>query len=195
MQLYRIMLYSLALGFFVMFFLSSAAHAEMTIHVNKETHTLTLFKDGTNIARYDIIIGRPQTPTPSFVTQFQTIDINPTWNPTPSEIRQISKHSDMIKFNGILFTNEGKMYSPGGPRNPLGKARLNLEYEIKVRIHGTNEPDLFKTKRRNYSHGCIRVLEIKDLVTTIVQQYKIDDINWNQKYTIKLPEEVRVIVD
>lgn len=169
---------------------ATRAHAETQIIVHKKTHTLELIKDGQLVKEYDIITGKKHSPTPSFETEFNSIDINPTWNPTQSSVREFINDPELAKFNGIVNDN-GHLYSPPGPHNPLGKARLNLQYRVKaVRIHGTSQPELFKTERRNYSHGCIRVLEIKDLVEHII----VEPINWQKHYTVTLPETIHVTV-
>lgn len=193
MYLLKLIVYATLLGFALTFLLFHDAHAEMTIHVNKETHTLTVFKDGKGLKAYDVITGRPQSPTPDFVTQFNTIDINPIWHPTPKEIHQLHIHPDLVKHYGV--TMGAKPYAAPGPRNPMGVARLNLQYAVPVRIHGTSEPELFKTKRRNYSSGCVRVLKIADLASFIVENLSGEEIDWSRHYTIKLPESVRVVVD
>ena len=160
------------------------------IDVDKFSHTLVLSQDGQIIATYDIIIGKPETPTPSFETTFNTIDINPTWHLTAKEIREMKKYPELKKKYGVIFTITGA-YSPPSEKNPLGKARLNLQYQpIAIKIHGTSEPELFKTKSRHYSSGCIRVLEIQDLVQHLTSQ----PVDWTRVYSIKLDHPVHVIV-
>ena len=160
------------------------------LDVNKTTHVLTVIKDGTTIESYDIIIGKKVTPTPDFEATFITIDINPTWNPSKRVQHRLKERPEIMKKDGIVIAPDGDMYSPPGKDNPLGKARLNIRYTRPIKIHGTNEPELFKTKTREYSLGCIRVLEIQDLVQKITNQ----DIDWNRAYLIKLDRPVRVIV-
>src|ERR1019366_7872081 len=106
---------------------ASPALASTEIVVDRATHTLTLSKDGEIIGTYDVIIGKNTTPTPAFGTTFKTIDINPVWHPTAKSVRELLKHPELIKHYGVLFTENG-VYAPAGIKNPLGKARLNLEY-------------------------------------------------------------------
>jgi murein L,D-transpeptidase YcbB/YkuD len=170
-------------------FCPSVAHAETHIAVDRAEHTLTLSKDGIDTV-YDVILGKKTTPTPAFETTFSTIDINPVWHPTAKSIHEMRKHPEIIKHYGVVFDSD-KVYAPPGVKNPLGKARLNLLYSIKViRIHGTSQPELFDTAGRNYSSGCVRVLHIKELV----EQLTNDNIDWEHSYTIKLNEVVHVSV-
>ena len=80
--------------------------------------------------RYPIAIGTPrnQWTGKSFV---QRKAKNPSWTPPWNRRRTI----------------------PGGPRNPLGKRALYLDWGL-YRIHGTNAPGSIG---RATSHGCIRM--------------------------------------
>jgi len=169
---------------------ASPALASTEIVVDRATHTLTLYKDGEAIQTYDVILGKKSTPTPAFETTFNTIDINPYWHPTDKSVHELIKHPELIEHYGVIFS-DSKVYSPPGPKNPLGKARLNLNYSVRIiRIHGTSQPELFQTTGRNYSSGCIRVLHIRDLVGRLYT----DPIDWDKSYTIKLKETVIVKV-
>lgn len=180
----------LALLLFLTLSNSHPASAEMEIVVHKHEHRLDLYSNNVRIKSYDVITGKKHSPTPNLQTQFSSIDINPTWNPTASSIREFRHDPELAAFNGVVHKN-GRYYAPPSTRNPIGKARLNLDYHVReVRIHGTSQPELFQTQGRNYSHGCIRVLEIKDLVETITNQR----IDWKSAYSIKLPEPVKVTV-
>lgn len=171
--------------------LSNQTYASNTeIIVDRTSHTLTLIKNGEIIKQYDVIIGRKTTPTPAFDTTFTTIDINPYWHPTAKSIDEFYKHPELIEHYGVIFDNNN-VYAPPSSKNPLGKARLNLKYSLRIiRIHGTSQPELFQTSRRDYSSGCTRVLHIRDLVGELYSGY----IDWNRSYTIKLSEPVDVSV-
>ena len=174
-----------------------AAEPNLAIEVNKETHTLTLYRpnsdlpwDRTIIGQYDIIIGKPGTQTPSFETAFNIITVNPTWNPAPKSQAHLRKHPELRSHYGIKVASNGSYYAPPSEKNPMGKARLELQYKEPIRIHGTSEPELFQTDRRNYSSGCIRVLEIQRLAEDIVGE----PIDWNKTHIIKLPYTINVTV-
>lgn len=169
------------------------AHAEdgyLTIDVNKATHTLTLRQGENIISQYDVITGKPGTPTPSFTTSFNTITINPTWNPAAKSQAHFRKHPELRSHYALKRDKNGRFYSLPGEKNPMGKARFELLYSKPIRIHGTSEPELFQTDRRNYSSGCVRVLEIQQLVTDILG----DQVKWDKSYSIKLPYKINVIV-
>lgn len=162
----------------------------ITLDINKSTHTLTLIKDGKVVQTYDVIVGKKVTPTPDMEATFDSIDINPTWNPTEKLQKRLKTKPNIMKQDGVVTTKDGKLYAPPGKDNPLGKARLNVKFRYPIKIHGTNQPELFKTDKREYSLGCIRVLEIQDLVNKIVD----GNIDWNRAYTVKLNNPVYVIV-
>lgn len=161
------------------------------IEIIKSEHTLILRKNNSTVKQYDIITGREDRLTPVTETWFDSIDINPIWHPTAKSVEELTKHPEIAEKYGIVRTGNGGMYSPPSDKNPLGKARFNLHYQPRpIKIHGTSEPELFKTDRRNYSSGCIRVLEIKDLTEIIVGHI----IDWDKDYTIKLEHPITVII-
>lgn len=172
---------------------ASANAADITkLIINRESHTLTAYAGDVAIQSFDVIYGKTSSPTPALTTSFNTIDINPTWNPTQNSQRFMKKHPELIAEHGIEFKSDGTMYSPPGPKNPMGKARLNLQFgPPPIRIHGTSEPELFKTKSRRYSSGCVRVLEIKQLTELILDQ----PVDWDSVKTIKLNHPVEVIIN
>jgi murein L,D-transpeptidase YcbB/YkuD len=198
----KLVIYVFLLGAAITLIALKVSAAELhddEIIVTKSTHTLRVYThDNKNhyIQDFDVITGRPNAPTPDFETQFQTIDINPEWNPTPKSIRELRKNHELVEEYGVIFEPNGRVWAPSGDKNPMGKARLNLQYMKKiVRIHGTNEPELFKTTRRNYSSGCIRVLYIKELVELIVKTQTGQSIDWSRHYQIKLPHPIHVVVN
>lgn len=161
------------------------------IVIDRANHTLTSYAGDGVVSSYDVIHGKTSSPTPPLQTSFDTIDINPTWNPTANSQRYHRKHPELIAEHGIKIKPDGSMYSPPGPKNPLGKARLNLKYgPTPIRVHGTSQPELFLTPTRQYSSGCVRVLEIKDLVQQIVDE----PIDWDSVHTIKLKHPIEVII-
>ncbi len=162
------------------------------IKVDKNLYTLSIYSDGKLIDQYDVIIGKKGTPTPRMDVTIESIDINPTWNPTVNSQKQIRKHPELIKKFGIKFRPDGSMYSPPGPNNPLGIARINLTYYNKpIKIHGTNEPELFETEFREYSAGCVRVLDIKNLVETLLADQIVD---WSSTKRYIPTTKVRVVI-
>ena len=176
--------------FLLLILIPSIASANTEIVVDRTTHRLSLYRDGEILNSYDVILGKPSTPTPAFETTFNSIDINPIWRPTDKSIKELRKDPKLAEHYGVIFGKNG-VYAPAGEKNPLGIARLNLDYKVKIiRIHGTSQPQLFQTKSRDYSSGCIRVLYIRDLVMRIYPDY----IDWDKSYTIKLSEVIHVIV-
>jgi murein L,D-transpeptidase YcbB/YkuD len=173
-------------------FCFNASAADITkLVIDRPTHTLTAYSGDEIVGSYDVIYGKPGSQTPALVTTFDTIDINPTWNPTAKSQRYHRQHPELIPQHGIKVRPDGSMYSPPGPKNPLGKARLNLKYgPVPIRVHGTSEPELFDTPNRQYSSGCVRVLKIQDLVTSLVSE----QIDWSKPYTVRLTHPVEVII-
>jgi murein L,D-transpeptidase YcbB/YkuD len=56
-----------------------------------------------------------------------------------------------------------------GPRNSLGKMKLDMPNAYAIFLHDTNNRTLFNNTNRALSHGCIRVEGALELAATIAQ--------------------------
>ncbi len=60
-----------------------------------------------------------------------------------------------------------------GKKNPLGKMKFMFPNRYSVYLHDTPFKDLFKRKKRAFSHGCIRLSKPYELLKTITQEDNI----------------------
>ncbi|MBW2964948.1 L,D-transpeptidase family protein [Candidatus Woesearchaeota archaeon] len=103
-----------------------------------------------------VVMGGYRTPKiDAYITHAM---INPSWKPTWSIMQELKqKHSkSYIRRN---FYHRDGVYMKPGPKNPLGKVKFVFDWKGFFRMHGTNDENrhLFDKKKRNFSHGCIRV--------------------------------------
>lgn len=101
---------------------------------------LIALEDRAPVLRSRVIVGRPATPTPELLSSMQSVRFNPAWIPTASMMR-----------------NEGARYAPPGPNNPLGQILFELDNDLLIFLHDTNDKALFNRAQRALSHGCVRV--------------------------------------
>ena len=59
---------------------------------------------------------------------------------------------------------------PPGPRNALGKIKFNLDNNQAIYLHDTNAKSAFNRDDRALSHGCVRVKDIDQLATELMEQ-------------------------
>ena len=107
---------------------------------------LIALEDGGPVLRSRVIVGRPATPTPELLSSMLSVRFNPDWMPTPSMIR-----------------NEGARYVPPGINNPLGQLLFELDNDLLIFLHDTNDRSLFDRPNRALSHGCVRVEQARPL--------------------------------
>ena len=89
-----------------------------------------------------------------------------------------------------------------GEQNSLGKIKFVFANDCGIYLHDTPERNLFKNKRRDYSHGCIRIsnpLELAGYLLKNQTRYTLDDIE-SQIYsgkrkvvTLRMPEDIHIV--
>lgn len=148
--------------------------------VNIPSYELIAFEDGTPVLRSRVVVGQAATRTPELISPMTAIKFNPAWTPTPSMIR-----------------NEAAVYIPPGPYNPLGRLMFELDNDEFIFLHDTNQKGLFKRPQRAFSHGCIRVEEVRRLAAWAmgVTEASIDRmIARGTTYSVPLPQEIPVFL-
>jgi murein L,D-transpeptidase YcbB/YkuD len=77
----------------------------------------------------------------------------------------------MRSFGGYQVSN-GDGYrivrQPPGPRNSLGRIKIEMPNEHAIYLHDTPSQHLFNQTRRAYSHGCIRTHNVRDFAATLL---------------------------
>ena len=129
------------------------------ILVNIPSYELIAFEDGKPVFRSRVIVGKPETPTPTIDTVTSSVVFWPSWRPTP----------DMIASGEV----PDRVFPPG-PGNPMGALVVTLDSRWGIAMHDTNQRHLFERERRAYSHGCIRVERWDKLAAWLLDR----DENW-----------------
>ncbi|MBZ5558023.1 MAG: L,D-transpeptidase family protein [Acidobacteriia bacterium] len=133
----------------------------------------------------DVIVGRAlNTQTPVFVEEMREVIFRPYWNVPPSILRHevlpmierdpgYLQREDMEIVRGAgddaepvdaTAENLGRLRQGAlrlrqrpGSRNALGLIKFVFPNEQNVYMHGTPAQALFSRRRRDFSHGCVRV--------------------------------------
>jgi murein L,D-transpeptidase YcbB/YkuD len=77
-----------------------------------------------------------------------------------------------IDWGRVLKSGQTKKYKfmqPPGPKNALGKIKFKFPNQFSVYLHDTSDRKLFKKGRRAFSHGCIRISEPHNLLSTFAK--------------------------
>ena len=129
------------------------------IYVNVPSYTLQLVEDGRTVSDYTVVVGARATPTPAIGYAAQSVVLNPWWTPPKS-----------IKVSGKGFVRTGgALRQPPGPRNALGRVKIDLPNPHAIYLHDTPAKQYFAKASRAYSHGCIRVQDIDRLATELLR--------------------------
>jgi murein L,D-transpeptidase YcbB/YkuD len=135
------------------------------IEVNIPDYTVRVFRGGQVIHQARVIVGKPNTPTPVFSNTMKFLEVNPYWNVPDSIIKKemmpklAADPTYLARMGYQVSTIKGRMVvrQPPGERNALGNIKFMFPNQHAVYLHDTPTRGLFKTDRRAYSHGCVRV--------------------------------------
>ena len=135
--------------------------------VNVPAFTAALVEDGRVIARHRTIVGARRTPTPQLVANAVAVTFNPWWNVPQSIIREMGG-----RFSGYqVRRGEGgamTVRQPPGPRNALGRVKIEMPNDHAIYLHDTPAQNLFGRPVRAFSHGCIRTQNVRDFAALLL---------------------------
>lgn len=142
------------------------------VEVNAAAATAVLFEDGEPVLRMRTVVGTRKTPTPILSSLINTVVVNPPWVVPRSiyvgEIAPaIARDPDYLEKHD-MFWQEGQLVQRPGPKNSLGRLKLEFASPFAVYLHDTNAPSLFASDNRFRSHGCIRLEKPLDLAVHLL---------------------------
>lgn len=158
-------------------------HFDKLVVVNIASAGLKYYESDSLQLDMAVVVGKPSTMTPRFVTYCDQIILYPYWNVPRSiavnEILPVCKKSlmilDVLKMQ--VIDSKGRIVDPRsldwkkftksnfpfrfrqstGCDNALGVIKFNLTSSYNVYLHDTNLKSDFQARSRYFSHGCIRV--------------------------------------
>ena len=135
--------------------------------VNVPAFTAALVEDGRVIARHRTVVGARRTPTPQLAATITAVTVNPWWNVPQSIIRELGG-----RFGGyeVRRGEGGTLYvrQPPGPRNALGRLKIEMPNDHAIYLHDTPAQALFSRPVRAFSHGCIRTQAVRDFASHLL---------------------------
>ena len=196
--------------------------------VNVADATLDLFDGGLRVLRSRVIVGDAKHQTPVFTTAGIAVTFNPAWN-VPSSIARLEILPRLKRDRAYLAANDmvlrdrdtgdaidGDIDWPAmaidrfpyrlqqrpGPKNALGLLKLEMPNIYDVYLHDTPARQLFNRPARFFSHGCIRVEAINEIVRYVLR----DPLRWSAERMaditqtglttrVSLPAPVRIYVE
>jgi len=161
--------------------------------VNIPAASIEAIEGGQVVQRHKAIVGRIDRPTPILSSKINQINFNPYWH-VPRSIIQKDLIPEMRKDPTYLATyhiraydRKGQEVDPAtidwsgmdglnyaftqdpGAENSEGHVKINFPSPSNVYLHDTPEKNLFDEDTRFDSSGCVRVHDVDQLVTWLLQ--------------------------
>ncbi|MDE2404755.1 MAG: L,D-transpeptidase family protein [Sphingomonadales bacterium] len=141
--------------------------------VNVAAFEVGLWRGGSRVARWPVIVGKPRTPSPVFAATVNGVTFNPWWE-VPANIARESVAA-LVRNWPAIAKSRGYVQADGhyrqrpGPANALGQMKLAMPNPYNVYLHDTPDRKLFAGEVRAFSHGCIRVGNALDFAGALLQ--------------------------
>lgn len=133
--------------------------------VNAAAYEAQLWRQGVEVGRWKVIIGKTRTPTPMFAATIRGIILNPWWEIPASIVAE--NRGRFPSGQGYVRAGTRWRQAPG-PDNALGQVKLDMPNAHSVYLHDTPAKSLFSRQFRAFSHGCIRVGDALGLAKALV---------------------------
>lgn len=174
------------------------------VFVNIAGQEVEAVNNGVVEFRERVIVGTQSRQTPEITSQVASITFNPYWYvpksiATADMLPKIRANPDYLKRQGIrvlqgwdtnireLDPHQVDWSNPRineayylrqdpGPYNSLGTVKINFPNSQAIFLHDTPTKTLFGRQERNFSSGCVRVRNVRGLVTWLMQG---DDATWD----------------
>ncbi|TGQ41137.1 L,D-transpeptidase family protein [Mesorhizobium sp. M00.F.Ca.ET.216.01.1.1] len=154
------------------------------------------------VLRHTAIVGKIDRQTPIVNSKINEIIVNPYWNAPVSIVRKdiiplMRKDPNYLKDSRIrLFAPDGSEVDPltvdwstddaakyrfrqdPGSGNAMASVKINFPSPDGVYMHDTPQQSLFGKMMRFDSSGCVRVQNVRDLVTWILR----DTPGWDRQH-------------
>ncbi|KQZ16752.1 amidase [Mesorhizobium sp. Root552] len=170
--------------------------------VNIPAAQIEAVENGRVVLRHTAIVGKIDRQTPIVNSKINEIIVNPYWNAPVSIVRKdiiplMRKDPDYLKNSNIrLFAPDGSEVDPmtidwsteeaakyrfrqdPGTGNAMASVKINFPSPDGVYMHDTPQQSLFGKLLRFDSSGCVRVQNVRDLVTWILR----DTPGWDRQH-------------
>jgi murein L,D-transpeptidase YcbB/YkuD len=170
------------------------------IRVNLPAFMLTFYEDYKPIRQQRVIVGTNRLDddkvkliqghinrTKLFGTNLYEVIVNPTWilpkrveeGELKTSLEKDPEYLDKQNIKKVRLSSGTEVFIQGsGDGNVLGKVKFLLEESNAIYLHDTDKRHLFKKRRRDFSHGCMRVHEAIDFAKWLLLRagYEENDI-------------------
>lgn len=171
------------------------------VTVNIPAAEIETVEGGIVAARYTGVVGKADRPSPTLAVKIQEVNFNPFWTVPASIVRKdlipkMQADPQYLTKNKIrIYDQRGNMLVPEqvnwysdeatnymfrqdpGEINSMGTIRINMPNKDGVYMHDTPSKGLFGENARFHSSGCVRVQNVRELVTWLLR----DSGDWGRQ--------------
>lgn len=164
------------------------------VNVNIPAARIEVVENGRVRSRHTAVVGKKDRQSPILNSAIYEVNFNPYWTVPASIIRKdmiprMQKDPKYLSKNNIRIfdwygkeiqetdidwhTDEATKYrftQDPGDGNSMGSIRINFNNTHQVYLHDTPEQSLFGSGYRFHSSGCVRVQNVRELVTWLLGQ-------------------------
>ena len=175
---------------------------ERYVLVNIPAAQIEAVENGRVVLRHTAIVGKIDRQTPIVNSRINEIIVNPYWTSPVSIVRKdiiplMRKDPNYLKDSHIrMFAPDGSEVDPlsvdwsteeaakyrfrqdPGSNNAMASVKINFPSPDGVYMHDTPQQSLFNNLMRFDSSGCVRVQNVRDLVTWILR----DTPGWSRQH-------------
>jgi len=151
--------------------------------------------------RSAVVVGKPTNPTPVLNTRVRAVNFHPRWHVPPSivtsrlypsvrddphflaregyELFHAATRAPLSREQALTGLSPGQILfeKPAGPRNPLGRIRLDMPNADAIFLHDSPQTWLYSRPERALSAGCVRVARIVELTAWLLADTPLSDLN------------------
>ena len=136
--------------------------------VNLPTYRLDVIRGGATRASYRVVIGAPETRTPTLSATVARVIVNPSWIVPPSIVRSSHIRPGGAYAFTALPNGQVRVRRRPGAGNSLGKVKIEMPNSMAIYLHDTPAKALFERDARAFSHGCVRVQHVDALAASLL---------------------------
>jgi L,D-transpeptidase YcbB len=139
------------------------------------------------------VIGKPDSQTYFFTDRIKEVTYNPYWNVPRSIVinemlpklwrnpsyldrlgyevsnsrgRQVA--SNGVDWAGVAADQAVEVRQPPGPKNALGRLKIDFPNKHAIYLHDTPQKHLFARDQRAFSHGCVRLQHPREMAAALL---------------------------